>query len=510
MIRRLAPSHQIRLLAPVFLLPVLALLALLTLSEPAHAIEPIDDFEVGPFAFESVGAYQEHVVTIPDFAGHVITPQRGVVLEPADGSAQVNMQLTVGAGDDAVLVNLDDGSRTRLAYEFAAAPRDLTAGGIYDRIEVDYDYVTPGSYFSLGIGNGSTFCGNERFPAGNPGVVVWPLDYCADFVPPTEVTGLILYCRAFGGDAEFEVSSIRLMRAGAFVPQIVRDFVAIEVPPLPAPPIPWTLLDESGQPLFDARLVLTDARADDGSIPALVLASVAEPFHAGSRVRSSISWQDPASAPLVARFGLTIDLASTGSGSPSFTTDLDQDTNPADVTFLATVELQDGGSLLGDTAVRLGLAVPSEQPSILTDVEASITAAQDLVIEIELASDGTSAPEAPLLEIVWESDWRAETVTGVTSPVVVGPSVRTLTAAPNVTTSSTTLRSSQPFATGATVRIYDVAGRLVREFTPAAGSQSLVWDGRDRGGLATASGTYFARWRGPGGETATARVVRVR
>ena len=45
-----------------------------------------------------------------------------------------------------------------------------------------------------------------------------------------------------------------------------------------------------------------------------------------------------------------------------------------------------------------------------------------------------------------------------------------------------------------TVKIYDVAGRLVRTLVNEvkdAGAYSAVWDGRNNGGVGVASGIYF-------------------
>ncbi len=62
---------------------------------------------------------------------------------------------------------------------------------------------------------------------------------------------------------------------------------------------------------------------------------------------------------------------------------------------------------------------------------------------------------------------------------------------------SFTLARSGP----ASLRIYDVRGQLVRTLLDgelAAGPHSLRWDGRDRGGRAASSGTYFYRLSGAG------------
>jgi len=64
----------------------------------------------------------------------------------------------------------------------------------------------------------------------------------------------------------------------------------------------------------------------------------------------------------------------------------------------------------------------------------------------------------------------------------------------------------------ATVAVYDLGGRLVRTLfddVHAAGPHTLVWDGRDRSGRATASGTYFVRLQTAVGD-ATQKVSLVR
>jgi hypothetical protein len=69
-------------------------------------------------------------------------------------------------------------------------------------------------------------------------------------------------------------------------------------------------------------------------------------------------------------------------------------------------------------------------------------------------------------------------------------------AAPNPLSSTTALRFHLDHAGDVDLRIYDVAGRLVRTLVSGrrtAGSSTVRWDGADNGGSAAASGTYFAR-----------------
>jgi flagellar hook assembly protein FlgD len=69
-------------------------------------------------------------------------------------------------------------------------------------------------------------------------------------------------------------------------------------------------------------------------------------------------------------------------------------------------------------------------------------------------------------------------------------------AVPNPFSPATSLHFSLPRETHVDLRIYDVAGRLVRTLVSGsrpAGSNEVRWNGKDNGGQDIASGTYFAR-----------------
>jgi hypothetical protein len=69
-------------------------------------------------------------------------------------------------------------------------------------------------------------------------------------------------------------------------------------------------------------------------------------------------------------------------------------------------------------------------------------------------------------------------------------------------------RLDVPVARTAKVSIFDLRGRLVRSLVYPAGSHLGVWDGRDHGGKAAASGTYYLRLEGSGPVT-TRKVVLI-
>ena len=77
----------------------------------------------------------------------------------------------------------------------------------------------------------------------------------------------------------------------------------------------------------------------------------------------------------------------------------------------------------------------------------------------------------------------------------------------------TQFRFALPTTQPATLRVYDVAGRLVRrlhEGPAAAGFHDVRWDGTDRAGRTVPSGTYFARLRTSDGQQSTTGLMLLR
>jgi hypothetical protein len=83
---------------------------------------------------------------------------------------------------------------------------------------------------------------------------------------------------------------------------------------------------------------------------------------------------------------------------------------------------------------------------------------------------------------------------------------------PNPFRDGTSIEFSLPSRMNARLSIYDVAGRLIREFgrdTFDPGSHSIRWDGRDEQGENTAAGVYLIRLQGGGAEDVR-RIVQIR
>jgi hypothetical protein len=84
--------------------------------------------------------------------------------------------------------------------------------------------------------------------------------------------------------------------------------------------------------------------------------------------------------------------------------------------------------------------------------------------------------------------------------------------APNPFARQTTVRFASPRAGSVKLRIFDVAGRVVRTLVDGAlpaGRHALTWDGRDDEGRETTAGVYFVRLEGDE-KTLTQKSIRVR
>jgi hypothetical protein len=121
---------------------------------------------------------------------------------------------------------------------------------------------------------------------------------------------------------------------------------------------------------------------------------------------------------------------------------------------------------------------------------------------LDAASASWSAEAAPTLVTVGTID---ATAPGVSAPAV-------FPAAPNPFVSETEIAYALPSAARASLRIYDVRGRLVRVLVDGevpAGIHRARWDGRDASGRSAAAGIYFVKLNAAGAGR-TQRLLRLR
>jgi len=102
--------------------------------------------------------------------------------------------------------------------------------------------------------------------------------------------------------------------------------------------------------------------------------------------------------------------------------------------------------------------------------------------------------------------------TGVDRLDAAGAGLALGAASPNPFGATTRIGFVLPGASRVSLRVYDVAGHLVRELangTRGAGAHSVTWDGVDARGVAAGSGVYFVRLEA-GTESRTRKIVKLR
>lgn len=138
---------------------------------------------------------------------------------------------------------------------------------------------------------------------------------------------------------------------------------------------------------------------------------------------------------------------------------------------------------------------------------APLAAGQSLVLEVR---SSWSVNENENVELLAFPAAGAAT-TAAPEPAVLASTLQ-LSSSPNPFRGISTLRFSLPRRAAASLGVYDLRGRLVRELLPAreleAGPHMAVWDGRDRYGNPAPAGVYFYELRA-GGERVSRKAVRV-
>jgi hypothetical protein len=116
------------------------------------------------------------------------------------------------------------------------------------------------------------------------------------------------------------------------------------------------------------------------------------------------------------------------------------------------------------------------------------------------------------IEVILSSHFQEPYAPVAADDVPAGPAFALGQNVPNPFNPHTTIRFSVPETRAVTLRIYDVAGRLVitlADRSYPAGSYSVMWDGTDRRGESAASGVYFYKIIA-GSDTATRKMVLLR
>jgi FlgD Ig-like domain len=481
----------------VLLTLVTGSLAVIVLVTPAASLTPIDDFEVGSF-FMQTDALQS--IIINSYESHAIWSQRDVVL--VTGGVDAAAWLNAGTALDDKLHYYSPGGgigHLRLIYNWGF-PKDLTYGGNVDSIFIDLHEVIVGGWVQVVISDADTSGDVVRFPVV-PGVVSFPISSFED-VDATEAVTLQVFFGPGGNEGDFEIADIRFWRGSSSAVSFFGDWVAVETPPVPTPPLSFRSIVAPRAELYRADVTIADARTPAGAVPSVKAQWEQVPFFGGGMAGMNFLWGATGDLFVDTFLELSVDLSPANGLTPELVYPPDPVIGAE--SFLVPVGIlyrDDSGSIGGDSETRIVFTIGGGQPlafegAAVISTPSKQAGAEGFAVSFVLAATGNVDESAPLFDITWASDWAAVTTTDVAGAEGAAPAGServTLAAWPSVTRAGTEIRASLPFAEHGALAIYDTSGRLVRSLAAPRGGRSVRWDGRDESGASAASGLYFAR-----------------
>ncbi len=485
----------------------------LAAAGPATAAREVDDFEIGAFYAWTNGPFVQHEVVIGEPHIHVLSDSRYVVVDATTGSATASLNPGLILNDAAEL-NLVGDAWGMFRYEWEE-PFDLTEDGVNDRLVVELDAGVVGgevmlSITSEGVGEGRT---RTLTWAGHQDVVFYLDDFT--FASPKQALSVTVLFESPAPAAQYLVADIRLTANEIQAVNYEGQFVSIQTPPIPTPPLRYRLFDLGGGRLYQVFSRILDVHDETGFVPP-VHAQWEEASGMGGEI-AGIYFERAGINPhpfLPTTYRLSFDLEHFGTRVPEML-------HPpvpvlGDRSFLLEfpVLVHEAGSRLGASSTDFFFDVHEAQPLQFEDVavtpigDATAGTFTGFELEFTLFPTGTVDLDEPYFEATWISDWSPDSgVTGVAELAPLPPSPLTIVAAPSVTRAGTVLRASRPFDAGTTIEIFDVAGRAIERLAGLGDKRSVDWDGRDRSGAFVPSGVYFARIAGA--PAPAVRIVKV-
>jgi len=252
-----------------------------------------------------------------------------------------------------------------------------------------------------------------------------------------------------------------------------------------------------------------------GLLGLLVAGGFASEATAGGALQSAVTPASTVQGDTVT-VRVSVDTLTPALGCFNFTLDYD----PAQLRFVDAVE---GASFAGVTdPTFFSVALDSQGREVVSDCVLGYgtsvpTPGEIAVLRFETLSDGLLASsytdvilrDVDRATIVPVSVDTVAVMVGATGVSPLPASALRLVASPNPSASvsrlgvyevdgGSTRVLRRAVASGLDLKIYDVAGHMVRSLRMPAGTASAVWDGRDADGTKVAGGVYFGvvSWRG--------------
>jgi hypothetical protein len=508
------------------LLAPAALLALALLGAPAPAaagigLIPIDDFEVGAFSFAtfSVNTVRDSV-DIPGSWGHAIWNKRTIVLDPAGGVGTTSASLAPDTNpNDYVDIQISNTGNVKLQWIWGSIGKDLSFGGNVETMEMHVMGPVGGTVtarIQSRIG-GSTTSVTRTVLGSGAQWLVWDLDEFDQGIL-TDCSRLEFEISRNGANSTWQVADCRFRERWSASVLLNGDFVATQVPPVPSPPLTFTVLDDVSNPLYSMNIAIADIQ-DLGFVPMGDWSWSPVTALGGTGGEMTYLWTEPggiAGGLFDVSFEVTSPGAAAAAVSPTLVAPFAVD-GPECILLNFPVMADDGQGGVGTSNNWVTFDFPEIQGVSLEFYEVNVTPdpvspTTKFTLQFRLTLSGNGSPDEqfPAFTATWLGDWVLTPAgLGVTVPAgaAAGGTMR-LTAAPSVTRGETWILLSRPTASAAALRVHDVAGRLVRSLRSAAGAERVHWDGRTASGAPAPAGVYFVRLEGEPSQPA--RVVRIR
>ena len=517
---------------PIPRLWIMLLLGIVAVT-PSSAMV-IDDFEEGSFSLMTNSTIAGSQSVTPGL--HCVANMRNVSLASSSAATTLFSQLNLAfpALDNEMQCVFTGGGRLEL--EYLPNPTDLTAGGIFGRLDIMVSAVDPANFdvkLELEDTGGATASKTQVIPG-----VGLSTFFLSDFpgIDPTQIVRIkITFSTNNLGD--LHVSDIRMRKVAAAVVSMDAHFVSVSGPPYPTsalqfdayvsgfPPSPAVPPD----PVIPVELLqLSLAAAQDFSVPPnpiMVEFKAADSGGwfgvPGAVAKVEAYWTGPGVFPASSFFDVATMVDAFGEIVPCVKGPTLVDLGSKAFRVLFTVEHSEGGNPSGSTDHVLTFEI-GDQPLVL--VRKTLSTPPDPCLEefhtemgirqlpsAPTASDNASSaaavdPHKPLFTITIMGDHGGG---GAVAAVESKPGMKAplLGAFPSVMRSRTTLRVSEALEQPVNLVVHDVLGRIVERLrVPVEGN--VVWKGTDLWGRNVPAGVYLVKATGV--DAAPVRVVKLR
>ncbi len=494
----------------------------------------IDDFTQGalplangPFDFTHVGlppqscALGSRQVIINDVPTHTAGH---VPLGGGDLGFQINTE------EHAPGNNVIDDADVVLNYEMDGTI-DLTAGGKNDRLMIQVVSVSFIDVF-IQFRHAGGWVGTTKILTAGPNAVMF--SEISHLVDLTQITGLAFYFHEYSTSGFGELTMSRIRCEGNLLRPLywrVPELIEYGPPfPLPGPYMESVYINEGREvfsisPAINIRSGIQLPVSPIGAQPFPVEVSIADNgveggpggLAGGFEVAEGVLGKGGVLQDGV--FEISMDLWEGGEFFPMQTIVSEEVSIPAGGLFYIPFEVKladQTGFPVGSNFYNLRVQVPAGVPYEFRNITLFPAKADgpQFDVQFELRWDGTAATTISrkdqgqaLFNVTLEGEFGQDFQT--TDVTLAAGQTTVMSAWPSVVSDRTLLRFDRPVDGGGMVRVYDLAGRVVREMSVPSGATNLAWDTRDGNGASVASGVYVARLEA-GRNQATRKLTVVR